>query len=282
MQGKADEADGIEFLREVRADLQASPNLEMGVLMLAEFTKAEKAQFEKMNIVILSPMMIPEPLWIQSMANMVAWSWMNGLKIYQMGITHKIVVDWARNNLARNAVDHVCEFTGKRFTHIMWLDADHVFNPDLGCCLARHFLNKDIDAVSALYYSRTGATLPVVYVKVDNEYEYKHYPLIEVPPTLCEVDAFGFGACMMKREVFEIVPEPWFTIDYRAGEDIAFCVHAKKKGIRFFLDGSYILGHVGEPPIIGEAEYRAHLEANKELYADKIKVGLGGKNGNDL
>jgi hypothetical protein len=249
----------------------------MGALMLAEFSKLEKKQFEDMSIVILSPIMICEPRWTQSLANMISWSWMNGLKIYQMGITEKIVVDWARNNLARNAVEHVCEFTGKRFTHLLWLDSDHVFNPDLACCLARHFVNKDVDGISALYYSRTGNTLPVVYVKDNSEDKYKHYPIIEVPPTLCEVDAFGFGACMIKREVFEIVPEPWFTIDYRAGEDIAFCVKAKEHGVRFFLDGAYKLGHIGEAPIVTEREYRAHLEANKELYADKIKVRLGGK-----
>lgn len=244
---------------------------------MIEFTKQVKAQFEKMSICILTPISIPEPKWIQSTINMVAYSWMQGLRIYQMGMTERMVVDWARNFLAKQAIEHVNEYTGKKFTHLLWLDADHVFNPDLACILARHFLDPNIDAISALYYSRSGATLPVVYVKDKSEDEYKHYPLIEVPPTLCEVDAYGFGACMMKREVFEKVPEPWFTIDYRAGEDIAFCVKAKKYGIRFFLDGQYKLGHIGAPPIITEEDHKKHLEENKMLYADKIKVGLGGK-----
>lgn len=229
-----------------------------------------------MSVVIVSPIYIPEPKWIQCMVNMVAYSWMQGLPIYQMAITERMVVDWARNSLARKAVDCSSEYTGKRYSHIFWLDADHTFNPDLACQLARHMALKEVDAVSALYYSRTGPTLPVAYVKDSSDNEYKHYPLIEVPNMLCEVDAFGFGACLMKREVFEIVPEPWFTIDYRAGEDIAFCVKAKKHGIRFFLDGQYKLGHVGPGPVIGEAEYRKHMEDNAPLYAEKIKVGLGG------
>jgi hypothetical protein len=250
---------------------------------LNTFSKAEKKCFEDMSIVILSPIFIPEPKWIQSMVNMVAWSWMNGLKVYQLGMTERMVVDWARNVLARQAVDHECAYTGKRHTHLLWLDADHTFNPDLACQLARHMALREVDAVSALYYSRTGPTLPVVYVKDSSDNEYQHYPLIEVPNSLCEVDAFGFGACLMKREIFEVVPEPWFTLDYRAGEDIAFCVKAKKHGIRFFLDGQYKLGHIGEPPIIGEEAYRQHMQDNAPLYAEKIKVGLGGKrHGNNL
>lgn len=244
---------------------------------MIEFTKEVKKQFEKMSVCILSPIMIPQPKWIQATVNMVAWSWMQGLHIYQMGVAENMVVHWARNFLARQALDHVCEYTGKKFTHFLWLDADHVFNPDLACILARNFADKNIDAISALYYSRTGPPLPVVYVKDKNPDPYKHYPLIEVPPTLCEVDAFGFGACMMKREIFEKMPDPWFTLDARGGEDIVFCVHAKRHGFRLFLDGAYRLGHVGEPPIITYLDHQKHMQDNKALYADKIKVGLGGK-----
>lgn len=245
---------------------------------MIEFTPDVKAQFEKMEICILSPIFIPEPKWIQDTVNMVAYSWMQGLKIYQMGITERMVVDWARNDLARNGRTHVNEYTGKQFTHLLWLDADHVFNPSLACCLARHMVNDYVDAVSALYYQRTGPTLPVAYVKDFNEDPFKHFPLIEVPPMLCEVDAVGFGAILMKRDIFDRVPEPWFTLDFRAGEDIAFCVEAKKHGVRFFLDGSLKMGHVGAAPIITEDDHKRHLQENQHLYADKIKVALGGKN----
>jgi hypothetical protein len=237
----------------------------------------DRVQFDKMSVCIISPIYIPEPKWIQDLANMIAYSWMNGLKVYQMGITERMVVDWARNELARKARTHINEYTNEKFTHLLWLDADHVFRPDLACNLARFFTNPDIDMISALYYQRTGNPLPVAYVKDNNEDPYKHYPLIDVPPTLCEVDAIGFGACMMKRDVFDRVPEPWFTIDWRGGEDIVFCVHAKRHGIRIFLDGSYKIGHIGIPPIITEKDYKRHMEENQHLYADKIKVSLGGK-----
>ena len=143
---------------------------------MIKFTQEVKDQFAKMSICILSPMYIAEPRWIQSTVNMVAWSWMQGLPIYQMGISEKMVVDWARNFLARQAKDHICEYTGKRYTHLLWLDTDHVFNPDLACILARHFKDPNIDAISALYFGRTGPTLPVVYVKDTSDDKEKHHP----------------------------------------------------------------------------------------------------------
>lgn len=245
---------------------------------MIELDKKQRERAAGMSVCILSPIATAEPRWVQSMVNMVAYSWMQGLPVHQMGITERMVVDWARNFLAKQAVEHVCEYTGKPFTHLLWLDSDHVFNPDLAVALARWlWQHEEIDAVSALYYARSGATLPVVYVKDKSDDPMKHYPLIDVPPMLCEVDACGFGAVLMKRDVFERVPEPWFTIDWRGGEDIAFCVKAKQHGVRFFLDGGYRLGHIGEAPIITEKDHRKHMDDNVALYADKIRVGLGGK-----
>jgi len=244
---------------------------------LTEFSDKEKKQFAAMDVVILSPIMIPQAKWVKCLADMMAYSWMQGLKIYAMGLTENMVVDWARNALAREAVDKTNIYTGKKFTHFLWLDADHTFNPDLACCLARHFDKNFVDAVTAIYYARSGPTLPVVFVQdKDCEDEHKHFPILDMAPTLCEVDAIGFGACLMKRDIFERVPEPWFTIDWRAGEDIAFCVKARKHGIRFFADGGYKLGHIGHPPVITEADYKQYLNEHKDIWENKVRVELGG------
>jgi len=246
---------------------------------MQEYTPEEKKLLEDMSVVIMSPITLSDalPKWFQCTVNMVAHSWQHGLKIYEFGHTYRQVVDWARNELARAVKEYVNPVTGKKFSHVLWLDSDHTFNPDLACHLARHMVNPVVDAVSAVYYNRTGPTLPVVYVKDFNEDRYKHFPLIWPPDGLFECDAVGFGAILMKRDVFDRVPEPWFTLDYRSGEDIAFCVKAKEHGVRFFVDGNYTLGHIGEGKIITKKDYLQHLEDNKEKYKDKIKVTLGGK-----
>lgn len=236
-------------------------------------TSEEQKRFADLDVVILTPVGSYE-VWgkfCKSVANMVAYSWYRGLRVWQMGITERMVVDWARNDLARQALAKVNEYTGKPFTHFLWLDDDHVFNPDLAVCLARH---AHLDMVSALYYGRT-QHLPVAYVKDHSDDPYKHYPLVEVPPVLAEVHAVGFGALLMRRDVLERVPEPWFTIDARGGEDIVFCTHARRHGVRVWLDGSYRLGHISEPLIVTEATHQAYVASRPEL-ADRIKVDLGG------
>lgn len=246
-------------------------------ILTRSYTEEERKVFSKMEIVILSPMMIIEPMWVKSVVNMMAFSWMQGLKVYQMGITIKTVVDWARNELAELGLNYKCDYTGRHFTHFLWLDTDHTFNADLACQLARSFVFPEVDAVGALYYMSKGPTLPVVYVKDDSPDKWKHYPIIDVPNSLCEVDAFGFGAVLMKRDVFERVPKPWFTIDWRGGEDVVFCTKAREHGVRLFLDGRYKLGHVGEAPIIGEQTHVDYMKEHEDEYSDRVKVALGGK-----
>ena len=202
-------------------------------------------------------------------ANMIAYSWLQGLKIYQMGITERMVIDWARNDLARVVKDKIDEYTEEQYTHVLWLDDDHTFNPDLAVKLIDH----DQDMVSALYYARTSPFYPVVYVKDPSE-EWKHFPIIEPPNALMQVDAVGFGALMMKRDVLDRVPEPWFTLDWKCGEDIAFCVQAKKYGVKIFCDGTYKLGHIGAPPIITEKDFKAYKDQNPDEFKDKVRIAL--------
>lgn len=212
--------------------------------------------------------------WVRCLANMIAYSWMHGLRIYQMGTTERMVVDWARNALGRMVKDRVNEYTGEKFTHILWLDDDHVFNPDMALVLAA---NGDKDMVSALYYGRTDRILPVCYVHGgDASDPYKHHPLVEVPECLAEVDAVGFGALLMKRDVLDRVPEPWFTIDFRGGEDMAFCRTAKQHGVRVFVDGRYKIGHIGTAPVVTEADYKKYRADNQDKWGESVIVPLGG------
>ena len=227
------------------------------------------------NIVVISPVMHSEPRFWKSVINMFAYSWHKGIKVQEIGITERTVVDWARNNLGRSALEKNCEYTDGKYSHFLWLDSDHVFNPDLLEVLLSH----DKDMVSALYFGRMEPYFPVVYVRDHNNHidKYKHYPLTDVPNTLFECDAVGFGALLMRREVLECIPEPWFTVDYRAGEDIAFCVKVKEHDFKIYCDGRYKLGHIGSTPIITEKTYVDYMAEHGQKYEDKIKVELNGR-----
>ncbi len=235
-------------------------------------SERDKKIYKHMSVVILTPCASYDhpAKFTKSVANMIAYSWMHGLPVYQMGITERMVVDWGRNTLARVANEKINEYTGKKFTHILWLDDDHTFPVDIALRLASH----DKDMVSALYFGRTEPHYPVVYIKDPGD-EYKHFPLVEVPAMVFECDAVGFGGLLMRTDVFDRVPEPWFTIDWRAGEDIAFCVKAKQYGVKIWCDGTYKMGHIGIPPIITEADYLKYKKEHPERFSDKIKVDLG-------
>ena len=118
-----------------------------------KYTDRETAGFADMMICILSPMAHVEPAWVRSTVNMVAYSWAHGLPIFEMGHVHRQVVHWGRNELARQALES--NGPAGPYTHFLWLDTDHVFEPYLAAFLARHMVNRsEIDAVSALYYAR--------------------------------------------------------------------------------------------------------------------------------
>lgn len=245
---------------------------------LWEPSKADRKTYSDMEVGIAIPCADYEcpAKFMRSVSNLVAYSWMCGLRVYEVGIVERMIVHWARNELSKHSIERVNPHTGRPFTHILWLDDDHVFNADLLVYLARH---KDLDMVSALYYGRVGRILPVVYVRTEDGEEdmYRHYPLLEVPDQLIEVDAVGFGALLMQRDVLKRVPSPHFSFEMGAGEDIYFCVKAKAAGVRIWLDGSYRLGHIGEPGIITHKDHLRYVEENKDQYADKKRVSLGGK-----
>jgi len=64
------------------------------------------------------------------------------------------------------------------------------------------------------------------------------------------VDCIGTGSMLIHRSVFEVLPEPWFTIiDQKDGdvmpEDYNFCLNAKRKGIVTALDPRISTFHFG-------------------------------------
>lgn len=244
------------------------------------YTEDERDFFSKMRIIVLCPMMSPEPRWLQCLTNMVAFSWMNGLPVMWMNVMENQVIHWARNNLAKHALEHGFEYTGEQFTHFLWLDSDHVFNPDLACELAKRMCHNDdiMDMVSALYYSKQARILPVAYVKDKDPDPYKHYQLVKLEEGLVEVDAVGFGAILTKRKCFEVIEYPWFGfIDSSVGEDIYYCVHARKAGLRIFLTGDYRLGHIGTAPIITVHDHKKWLAENEDELGPMTKMALGGQ-----
>lgn len=74
---------------------------------------------------------------------------------------------------------------------------------------------------------------------------------------LQEVDGCGAHFFLVKREVLEAIPYPWFqcTRD-SAGEDFDFCRKVKKAGFKIYADFGLYTGHnVGGAVDIGVKEF---------------------------
>ena len=165
-------------------------------------------------------------------------------------LSNSLIYD-ARNMLAAEALD-----TGA--DRILWLDSDMVFGVDLMQRLAED-MDDGRDIVSGLCFRRRFPMAPIISREVDRDgvkalQVYEDYPQDQV----FEVAAFGFGACMMSREVLKNVWDkygsPFYPINGH-GEDFSFCERAKSLGYRLYCDSRIKVGHVGSMTY-DEAVYR--------------------------
>lgn len=156
-------------------------------------------------------------------------------------------IDWnlsndtasARNTLCRRALD-----TGSEW--VLFIDDDHVYPPDL----LNRLLAHDKPIVSALYLRRGQPFGPVAFASRDDETQtYTSIDLTALPREgLLKVHACGAGGLLIRREVLEQIPEPWFQYGvvgkWNASEDVIFCEKANEAGFDIFVDLATHLGHM--------------------------------------
>ena len=121
-------------------------------------------------------------------------------------------------------------------THIMFLDSDMNFPED---ALHRLF-SRNEPFVAANYVQRCLPTRP-------NAVTLMHQPLYTDDDStgIEEAQSVGFGVCLIRAEVFDAMPRPWFdtywyTNDagkrFIIGEDVYFCKKAAHAGYKTYVD----------------------------------------------
>jgi len=130
-------------------------------------------------------------------------------------------------------------------THLFFLDDDCVPPVDIMVRLLKH----DKMVVSGWYNARSGSG-PLVFHKEKHGWiqykseEWKRYNEGEQIDKLQVVDGVGAGCLMIKKEVFDIIDEPYFqeTKD-GVGEDLYFCDKCNEKNIPVYVDVSLYCKH---------------------------------------
>lgn len=142
-------------------------------------------------------------------------------------------------------VDMVLE--DKTVTHILWLDTDCVMEnpPDSNEAVVR-LLMCNVPIVSGLYRAKKskGDYPYAMWFKNPNGIGY--LGISEWTGNFIKVDAIGLGFCLIKREVYENVPKPWFRWDRQyPSEDFDFCEKAIKHDYEVKVYTDVKLSHVG-------------------------------------
>ena len=148
----------------------------------------------------------------------------------------------SRDTIAQYAVDN-------GYDYILYADSDMIFSPeDLN-----RLLYHDADIVSGLYISRDGQNKNVAYSEIitRRRFPYRTPKLIidSGVSGYAEIAACGFGFCLIRCEVIKNMLKRYkslFEPFKGVGEDVAFCIRAKKCGYKIFIDRDVKLGHVGE------------------------------------
>lgn len=167
--------------------------------------------------------------------------------------TNIVPLDAARNDL-------VAKFLTKTpdATHIIFWDDDIIPNPGDLAKLWSH--NEPI--VSGLYFKKQPPHEPLMSLTVrdvetgedgmthliDWEENKPYY-----------VDGVGMGFCLIRRDVFQDIPPPWFKFGFLS-EDYNFCVKAKEYGYKIKVDTSVKLTHISDRSYVNNDLFRRYQQ----------------------
>ncbi|MBN2407269.1 MAG: hypothetical protein JXJ19_06195 [Elusimicrobia bacterium] len=145
-------------------------------------------------------------------------------------------------------------FDGKiDYEYIMWIDSDIIFTPQQMIRLLSH----DKDIVSGVYMMDGGEYFAAVkdwdekYFKKYGSFRFLTSEDIKNSGNLLEVSYAGMGFMLVKKGVFESLTYPWFRpLEKRIGkitdftmEDVSFCLRARDKGFKVYIDPRVRVGH---------------------------------------
>ena len=170
---------------------------------------------------------------------------MSLLRTVKKGAVEPMVVEGslvydARDTIARYAIDN-------GYDYVLYADSDMEFDkPDIDRLLAHN-----VDICSGLYVTRDGKNNNVAYSEIITR-RFRRLPKLITDNTSAgygSVAAVGFGFCLIKTSVLESMFKHYKSIfepKWGVGEDVAFCIRAKKCGYCINIDRDIKLGHIGD------------------------------------
>ena len=157
----------------------------------------------------------------------------------------------------------------ERADYILFLDSDMVFQPDLLKALLKD-AESGKDLVTGLCFRRRPEYNPAIWKRIRMGLpgesvieEFDDYPEGE----LFEVDGAGMAAMLIRatvlKEIFEtqkalFAPIPGY------GEDVSFCLRARKAGFTIWCDSRVKVGHIATT-IVTDETFKAWKKKREEI-----------------
>lgn len=153
---------------------------------------------------------------------------------------------------ARNSI--VTNFLAIGADYLLMMDDDHVIDWEdvpgphsrygfVKTLIAHMEANPQLGIVGALYYQRGADCKPVV-MREGNDGGFYWLRDDEILGKLQEVAVAGGGCILLRREIFDKIPSPWFEAELDMGTDLQICHKARAAGYKVAVDTSIVLGHV--------------------------------------
>jgi hypothetical protein len=208
----------------------------------------------------------------ETFASFIMWSQRTQLP-FTFDIQRQTYIHMARNRAVWEAVDAGA-------THLMFIDSDINFPSDGIETLLE--ANKDI--IGGIYYGRI-TPFPVLKIKHPTlENEITNPSHIPDDVDMFQVEGIGTGFLLINMDVFKKLEPPFFfhakpedfgltkkPFPYdEVGEDIAFCLSARKAGIEVWAHNRIELGHVGSSTKT-KADFTRWIKEEKERYYEGLK-----------
>jgi len=151
-------------------------------------------------------------------------------------------IDVLRNGIVKLAQSAGC-------SHLLMFDTDMIYEVDT----VKKLLDCDKDIVGALCFKRSPPFNPFMIKDGKGIEEWEDGSLVEV-------DRTGTGCLMIKMQVFDDIPSPYFQtlIDndgmVTLGEDYNFCDKAREAGYEIYVNTNV------------QAEHLSEMRINKDFY----------------
>lgn len=155
----------------------------------------------------------------------------------QVAICRGAVISKNRNSLADM-------FLQSEATHLFYADDDQIFPPET----LKRLVTHDKPVISGLYLSRIFPFLPHIYDTETQNGFVGHRFFNPLDKGLIEVLASGAGCLLVKREVFEKLEKPYWTLGQidkvEWSDDIDFLRRVRKAGYKVYVDMNCPIGHM--------------------------------------